>query len=314
MTIDRAPFNPPLPGHKPAIPAPTRSAAAQPRTPLPERKPDPSVVIAAGTPLPGRKPAAQAAIASTADSKAAAVPTGPAAAAAQVGEAIRAVAGLSGHSFSTLLAQASQESGLDPKARSRTSSAAGPFQFVERTWLDMVRRHGASYGLGDLASGISVKDGVPVVKDAALKRRILDLREDPHISAGMAARHLAEGREALSKRLKRPVTEIESRIAYVMGVGGATRLLQAAVKSPDMPARDLLPQAARANRPLFHDESGRALGVRDMIARLSQRMQSDAMRLGSLEEEPTRRDDAPAGTAPGALLFAQEAGREGDAA
>jgi hypothetical protein len=81
-----------------------------------------------------------------------------------------------------------------------------------------------------------------------------------------------------------------------------------------MPARDLLPQAARANRPLFHDEAGRALGVRDMIARLSQRMQSDAMRLGSLEEEPARRDDAPAGTAPGALLFAQEAGREGSAA
>lgn len=308
MPIDRAPFSPPLPGHKPA-------SMPEPRAPLPARKPGAEVVLAAGMPLPGRKPAVGT---QTASAVPAAGTAGPADPAARVGEAIRAVAGLSGHSFSTLLAQASQESGLDPKARSWTSSAAGPFQFVERTWLDMVRRHGASYGLGDLARQIAVKDGVPVVKDPAVKRHILDLREDPHVSAGMAARHLAEGREALSRRLKRPVSEIESRIAYVMGAGGAARLIQAATSSPDTPARDLLPQAARANRNLFHDDAGRALGARDMIARLSKRMQSDELRLGSLEappaEAPARRDDAPAGTAPGALLFAQEAGREDSAA
>ena len=67
-----------------------------------------------------------------------------------------------------------------------------------------------------------MKDGVPVVAHPALKRCILDLWEDPHISAGMAARHLAERRAALSKRLKRPVSETESRVAYVTG-GWAAR-------------------------------------------------------------------------------------------
>ena len=44
--------------------------------------------------------------------------------------AIRSVAGLSGHSFASMMSQAQQESGLDTKARNRKSTATGPFQFV----------------------------------------------------------------------------------------------------------------------------------------------------------------------------------------
>ncbi|HSK38864.1 MAG TPA: lytic transglycosylase domain-containing protein [Arenibaculum sp.] len=287
MTIDSAKPQPPLPGRKPM-------AAAVPVPPAPGRKPAIPVQQAglATAPLPGRKPEA---------------PEAPPSDAERLGEAIRSVAGLSGHSFSTLLAQATQESGLDLKAKSRTSSAAGPFQFIERTWLDMIRRHGAAYGIGDLARAVLVRDGAPTVRDPDLRRRILDLREDPHLSAGMAARYLAEGREALSRKLKRPVSEIESRIAYVMGVGGAAKLLNAAKRTPDTPARDLLPHAARANRPLFHDETGRVLGAGEMVARLTRRMEADELRLGSLPDAAPHRHDGLPGV-PAALLFAQEAG------
>lgn len=271
MPINRAPLHPPVPGVKPAAPALT--------APVPGRKP---VLVQNAAPLPKGGE--------------------------EVSEAIRTVAGLSGHSFSTLLAQATQESGLNPKAKNPKSSAVGPFQFVERTWLDMIRRHGAAYGLGDMAREITVQNGVPTVKDPALRKQILALREDPHVSAGMAARHLAEGREALQKRLGRPVTETESRIAYVMGVAGATKLIKTAEKNPDALARDLLPAAAKANKPLFYAD-GRALPVREMLARLSRRMEADASRLASLvpAEPDAVRDDSPA-PVPGSLILVQEAG------
>jgi hypothetical protein len=291
MTIDRSPL-PPVPGRKPPV--------VQATAPLPGRRP-PAPDAVAAAPVPGRKPEPPAGGAAPAR---AGVPTD----AERLGEAIRSVAGLSGHSFQTLLAQATQESGLDPRARSRTSSAAGPFQFLERTWLDMIRRHGAAYGLGELARAVTVKDGIPVVADAAVRARILALREDPHLSAGMAARHLAEGREALSRRLGRPVSEIESRMAYVMGVSGAAKLITAAERTPEVPASELLPKAAKANRSLFHDAGGRPLPVREMVVRLARRMEEDALRLGALAgsgtPEPPRRDDAPLNP----LLFAQETG------
>jgi hypothetical protein len=225
-----------------------------------------------------------------------------------MGEAIRLAAGPSGHSFQTLLAQASQESGLDVKARNPRSTATGPFQFIERTWLDMVRRHGAAYGLGDLAQAVTVKDGRPVVKDPETRKAILALREDPHLSAGMAARYLAEGRDALSRRLGRPVSETESRIAYVMGATGAARLIHAAERTPDRSAADLLPAAAKANRPLFY-EGRRELTAREAVARLKTRMEETATRLAELvpdEPEPVR-DDRPA-TGGNPLLLAQESG------
>lgn len=278
------------------------------QAPIPARKPDmPSVAVAGGRvdaaaiPTPGRKPD-QAAVqsarssqvqSSQAQSSQAQAPTperkppAPPVAVAdadgggedhaeRIALASRRVAGLSGHSYQTILAQATQESGLDPTKKSRTSSAAGPFQFLERTWLDMFRRHGAAYGMGDLAAKIQVRDGVPVVADPAVRRRILDLRHDVDVSAGMAARLLSEGRQRLEQRLKRPVSETESRLAYVFGVGGALTLLRAAERTPDRPAAELLPGAAKANGPLFYDrKTGQALSVAETLARLQKKMNVD---------------------------------------
>ena len=257
-------------------------------------------------PVPGRKPAVPAR-----KTEAAVRPAAPGGVSkAEIGEAIRTAAGAAGHSFSTLLAQATQESGLNPKARNPRSTATGAFQFIERTWLDMIRRHGAAHGLGDLAAGISVQNGAPVVKDAALRRKILALREDPSLSASMAAKYLEEGRASLSSRLGREVSETEGRIAYVLGPTGAAKLIQAAVRTPDRVAADILPAAARANRPLFHDK-GRPLGAAEALARLKDRMEADRTRLAELTpaggDEPTRLAQADTG-APSAnpLLLAQE--------
>ena len=72
------------------------------------------------------------------------VPVAGAGVQAAIGRAAQAT----GTDFDYLLAQARLESGLDPAAKARTSSAAGLFQFVDATWLDTLDRHGAAHGLG----------------------------------------------------------------------------------------------------------------------------------------------------------------------
>jgi len=260
---------------------------------VPESKPEPPMQLADGTlvPLPDRKPSVpqgkvgRATALATADN-----PT-----AARVTLASQQVAGLSGHSFTAILAQATQESGLNTAAKNANSSAAGPFQFLESTWLDLFRRHGAAYGQGELASQIQSKGGVSSVKDPAVRKKILDLRHDVDVSAGMAARYLSEGRERLEKRLGRPASESESRIAYVMGVGGAAKLIRAAESAPQTVAAELLPSAAKANHNLFHDRaSGRALGAGETVARLTRRMEIDQREMFaaiSKASEPLQRLD-----------------------
>lgn len=283
----------PLPAVKPEAPvlladsAPADGEAAAPRAPLPGLKPA-APALAQG-PTPSSKKVAETVQAVTSDD-----PT-----ATRVLVASQQVAGLSGHSFTAILAQATQESGLDPGAKNNRSSAAGPFQFLESTWLDLFRRHGAAYGQGELASHIQVRNGVSSVKDPAIRRQILELRHDVDLSAGMAARYLAEGREALEKRLGRKASESESRMAYVLGSGGAAKLIRAAESNPGAVAADLLPSAAKANHNLFHDRStGRALSAAETVSRLTRRMEIDQREMfaaiGKALEQPRRLEEGGA--------------------
>lgn len=297
----------PLPAAKPVTPIRLADGST---VPVPAAKPDAPDLLASDsssigtaaprTPLPGLKPV---------------VPT-PAPSSAKVAEAVKAVAaedptatrvlvasqqvaGLSGHSFTAILAQATQESGLDSAAKNSRSSAAGPFQFLESTWLDLFRRHGAAYGQGELASHIQVRNGVSSVKDPAIRRQILELRHDVDLSAGMAARYLAEGREALEKRLGRPASESESRMAYVLGSGGAAKLIRAAESTPGVVAAELLPSAAKANHNLFHDRSsGRALSAAETVGRLTRRMEIDQREMfaaiGKAMDPPRRLEEGGA--------------------
>lgn len=305
--------NPPTPARKPqpefapgGVPLPRAkpdpAAAQSAQAPVPGRKPDPAAAQLAQVPTPARKPAAPAAAPAAtllAAAEGAPIERAGGHAAERIAAASRQVAGLSGHSYRTILAQATQESGLNPNAKSKTSSAAGPFQFLERTWLDMFRRHGAAYGMGDLADKIQVRDGVPTVKDPALRKRILDLRHDVDVSAGMAARLLSEGRARLEQRLNRPVNETESRLAYVFGVGGALTLIRAGEKSPDKPAADLLPGAAKANRPLFYDrKTGDALSVAETLQRLQRKMNVDQRDMFAAIDDASGRLRLDGGTSP----------------
>ncbi|MDQ4061479.1 MAG: lytic transglycosylase domain-containing protein, partial [Pseudomonadota bacterium] len=72
----------------------------------------------------------------------------------RVAAAIDRASRSTGTDFGYLLKTAKRESSLDPGAKAQTSSAAGLFQFIDRTWLEVLYMHGAAHGFAAAAAAI----------------------------------------------------------------------------------------------------------------------------------------------------------------
>jgi hypothetical protein len=210
------------------------------------------------------------------------VPTNPLAALSRavdpnVLRSIRQASDATSTDFGLLMAQAERESGFRADAKSSTSSAAGLFQFVDSTWLDMVHRFGDKYGIGHLAQQISQgSDGKLFVANADTRQKILDLRHDPGISASLAAEYAKQNRGEMEQSLGRPLSRSDLYMAHFLGAGGATHFLKALDSKGDMPAAKLLPDAAAANRGIFYDSAGHARSIRDIYLSLAAKIEREA--------------------------------------
>jgi hypothetical protein len=60
--------------------------------------------------------------------------------------AIQRASSATGVDFGYLMGAAKRESGYNPNAKAKTSSATGLFQFLDQTWLATLKQHGAKYG------------------------------------------------------------------------------------------------------------------------------------------------------------------------
>ncbi|HWA22525.1 MAG TPA: transglycosylase SLT domain-containing protein [Caulobacterales bacterium] len=168
-------------------------------------------------------------------------------------QAVERASQSTGVDFGALLETAKRESGLDRNAQAKTSSAAGLFQFIESTWLDLVDKYGAKYGLAPAA-------------DAAGRKKLLDLRYDPELAAQMAGELTRENGATLEAKLGRAAQPGELYAAHVLGVEGAAKLIQA---PPEAHAADLFPKAAAANRGLFYSKDGVPVSAAALLARLN---------------------------------------------
>src|SRR5208283_4600211 len=100
------------------------------------------------------------------------------------------------------------ESQGDSAAKNPHSTAAGLAQFVEGTWLDLVKRHRP-----DIAARLKEK-------------QILALREDPQLSRFMTGRYIEQNISILSKR-GLPTTPGSLYLAHFAGPDGAAAILAA---------------------------------------------------------------------------------------
>ena len=152
-----------------------------------------------------------------------------------------------------LMALADKESSLLPGNKARTSSAQGLFQFVESTWLEVLRRYGPKHGYVAEAEAIRVVQGQPVVSDDKERERILNLRSIPYLSALMAGEMINTHREILAGKVERDPSFSELYMAHFLGVNGASRFVALLNDQPGKSAPEAFPRAAKANRTLFFD-------------------------------------------------------------
>src|SRR5580765_5236075 len=179
--------------------------------------------------------------------------------------ALHSASAKTGTDFGYLLATAMRESNLDTQAKSKASSATGLFQFVDQTWLSLVKRYGERHGLSDYAAAIRKTDaGGYSVASHATKSAILALRKDPELSALMAGEAAKETRQSLECSLGRDVCGGELYAAHFLGEGGARRLIALNEKNPDAAADVAFPLAARSNRSAFYHSDGTAKTVGEL--------------------------------------------------
>nr|WP_326523268.1 lytic transglycosylase domain-containing protein [Sphingomonas sp.] len=196
--------------------------------------------------------------------------------------AIQLASQRTGIDFNYLLGQAQVESGLNAGARATTSSARGLYQFIEQSWLGVVKQHGGTHGMGWASDAIrQTASGKFVVSDPAVRQSILNLRNDPTAASLMAAEHASDNKDALATSLGRDVTGTDLYMAHFLGIGGAKKFLSAMDSSPGRSAASLFPAAAGANRNVFYDRNGIPRSLTEVYSRFANKLDKGAAASGA---------------------------------
>ena len=189
---------------------------------------------------------------------------------ARIAAAFKVASDTTGTSFDRLARTAARESDIRTDAAASTSSAKGLFQFVDQTWLELIKKEGPSVGLERLADRITVDaKGSYSVADPKEKAKILALKTDPLVASVMAGRFTETNTKALAESLGRKPTDGEVYAAHVLGSAGAAKLVRMAESEPTSTASVAFPKAAAANPGLFYGKDGKPQTAAELLGRLT---------------------------------------------
>lgn len=200
-------------------------------------------------------------------------------------KAIEQAANTTGMDFDYLMHQAKAESSFNPNARAKTSSAEGLYQFLDQTWLSMVKQHGDKYGMGDQAQQITKRNGRYTAPDD-VRQSILDARRDPRLASAMAGELASQNKSYLQANTTDGVGDIgpvELYFAHFLGASGASKFLNAKATDGDQRATDIFPVAAQANKPVFYNPDGQARSLDQVYDFFAQKFDTDTR----LADQPT---------------------------
>ena len=178
-----------------------------------------------------------------------------------------------GVDYNYLIAQAQLESGMRPDAKAKSSSATGLYQFIEQTWLGLVKEKGDQYGLGWAKDAISQNSrGHFTIADKSMKSGILALRKDPQIAANFAGEFARDNGQYLQQRTGRKPETVDLYLAHFLGPAGAAKFLNKMGANPDGAAASIFPRAARSNRSIFYTPAGQARSFQDIRDRFDRKL------------------------------------------
>lgn len=186
-----------------------------------------------------------------------------------------------GMDFDYLLGQAQLESGLNPLAKAGTSSATGLYQFIDQSWLGVMKQHGTENGLGWASNAITRSGGRWVVGDPNMRAAIMNLRKNPEVAATMAAEFASDNKQIIESATGRGATGTDLYMAHFLGAGGAKSFLKTMQTNPGVSGAAMFPAAARANRNIFYDASGNARSLGDIYQRFAGKLDKGAAAAGA---------------------------------
>jgi len=155
-----------------------------------------------------------------------------------------------------MLALADKESSFSAEAKAGTSSAEGLFQFVNSTWLEMIRSHGAKYGYEAAAAAVETVKGELTIANDVMREWVLGLRRDAYLSAVMAGEMLKRDRARVERRIGRDLLRSEYYLIHLLGAASAGKLMEIVGGKREQSAPRTFPQAAKANKNLFFARDG----------------------------------------------------------
>ena len=166
----------------------------------------------------------------------------------EVKKRIETIATKTGNDPEQMATIAACESGLNPNAASRDSTAKGLFQFVDDTWEYQKAKYGKKY---------DIDPNTPAT--------------DVNANICLASEYIKQNRRGLSDVKSNPnLTDIY--LAHFLGLTGAKKFLKS---DSDAIGAEVLPKAAKANKSIFYS-NGRALTVSEIYQNLSRKLLSKA--------------------------------------
>ncbi len=150
-----------------------------------------------------------------------------------------------------LLSIADKESSFILKAKASTSSASGLFQFINSTWMTAMKSFGQRHLQEQQEANAAPAPGTKPPVAATSRAEILKLRNDPYLSAVLAAEILKHEGAKISEEIGRTLSAGETYLIHFLGPDDARRFIAKMDQDPQTSAAKLLPRPARANRSIF---------------------------------------------------------------
>ena len=167
-----------------------------------------------------------------------------------VEQAIKQAAKMVGVNEQTMMDFAKIESSLNPNAKAKTTSASGLFQITDKTWAELVKKHGSKYG-------------IPADAD----------KNNPFYNSVLAAEYAKENLPRLRGWKEAKIEESTALyLAHHFGVFGANLIFDKINKKPDTPMEETVsPATFKAN---FNELNNQTAGsyvqaVENKFAKLS---------------------------------------------
>ncbi len=177
-----------------------------------------------------------------------------------------------GVDFELMITKAMIESDLGRLTKNRKSSASGLFQYIDSTWLTLLKRYGNAIGEAQYAQALQENPKTlktDIKKNSRFSRQeLLDLRFNNRIAALIKAHQTKEDQAAL-KHIKNNgiITATDHYIAHMMGIPLAKEFYKTLKNESHIilanSNNSRFQMAARLNPAFFNDQNGTPLSAQN---------------------------------------------------